>query len=53
MCGSEMPEQARALATQPSMSKMTFEDGDANTLEYADGIFDFVHVHQVSAAASI
>jgi len=39
--------QARALATDKGVTNITFVEGDANALQYADGTFDVVVCHQV------
>lgn len=39
--------QARALAQERGVANVDFVQGDANSLEYADGTFDVVLCHQV------
>ena len=39
--------QARALAKDKEVTNIDFVEGDANTLDYADGTFDVVVCHQV------
>lgn len=40
-------EQARSLAKEKGVTNVTFVEGDANALTYADGSFDLVFCHQV------
>ena len=45
--GTEVIEEARALASERGLKNIEFQVGDAHALDFADQSFDIVHAHQV------